>query len=361
MHRETVRRAILWVGGFFGIWLFFKYLLPIGLPFGFGLILALAAEPAVRAGTQLLRLPRWAATGLGVTLTLVLLVTMIGILGAVAVKELRVLAGRLPDLQVTAEETVDRLRLFLERAASHAPQGVRPLVDRSVARLFTSGTALMEQAAVRLPKAISAVLSWVPDGALGVGTGILSGFMLSARLPKLKPAIARRVPEELRTKLLPVLRRSKEALWGWVRAQLKLAVITYGIVTVGFLLLRVPFAPLWAAGVALVDAVPLLGTGTVLLPWALVSLVQREHLRSIGLLCIYGTTFFTRTVLEPKLVGRQLGIDPLVTLIFLYLGYKFWGLFGMLVAPMLAVAITAVGRERQDSPTEVANEAQKKA
>ena len=257
------------------------------------------------------------------------------------------LAGRLPDLQVTATETVGRLRLFLERVASHAPQGVRPLVDRSVARLFTSGTALMEQAAVRLPKAISAVLSWVPDGALGVGTGILSGFMLSARLPKLKPAIARRVPEELRTKLLPVLRRSKEALWGWVRAQLKLTAITYGIVTVGFLLLRVPFAPLWAAGVALVDAVPLLGTGTVLLPWALVSLVQREHLRSIGLLCIYGTTFFTRTVLEPRLVGRQLGIDPLVTLIFLYLGYKFWGLFGMLVAPMLVVAITAVGREKR--------------
>ncbi len=344
MHRKTVHRAVLLVGGFLGIWLFFKYLLPIGLPFGFGLLLAWAAEPAVRTGMRLLKLPRWAATGLGVTFTLVLLVTLVGILGAAIVRELSVLAGRLPDLQVTAVETANRLQRFLEDAASHAPAGVRPLIDGSVHRLFSSGTALFEQVTVRVPGAISAILGWVPDGVLGIGTGILSGFMLSARLPKLKPAIEKKLPEELRTKLLPALRRSKAALWGWVKAQLKLTAITYIIVALGFLLLRVPFAPLWAAGVALVDAVPLLGTGTVLLPWALVSLVQREHLRSIGLLCIYGTTFFTRTVLEPRLVGRQLGIDPLVTLIFLYLGYKFWGIFGMLLAPMLVAAVTAAGR-----------------
>ena len=344
MEQLTIRRAGLLVGGFLGVWLFFRYLLPFFLPFLVGLLLALAAEPAVRLFRRL-KLPRWAATGVGVSLTLVLLITLVGILGAALVKELGILAGRLPDLQSTTQQAADRVRTFLENAASRAPQGVQPLLDRSVDRLFSSGSAFLEQTTIRLPGAISAFLSRVPDGALGAGTGILSGFMLSSRLPRLKAALQARIPEKIRLQLFPMLRQSKNALLGWLKAQCKLAGITYGIVTVGFLILGIPFAPLWALLVALVDAVPLLGTGTVLLPWALVCLLQHQHLRSIGLLCIYGCAFLSRTALEPRLVGRHLGIDPLITLLFLYVGYRFWGIFGMLLAPMLVAAITAAAQE----------------
>ena len=115
--------------------------------------------------------------------------------------------------------------------------------------------------------------------------------------------------------------------------------VSYGIVSLGFLLLNISHGLLWAALVALVDAVPLLGTGTVLLPWALVCFLQDQHFRAIGLLCIYGAAMLTRTVLEPKLVGKQLGLDPLLTLLALYLGYRFWGFAGMLLAPVLAAAV----------------------
>lgn len=340
MNREAVHRWLLLAGSFLGIWLFLKYLFPIFLPFFLGFLLALAAEPTVRFATRL-KLPRWAATGVGVSLTLVLLTGLVGLLGATAVKELGVLAGRLPDLQDTATQTADKLRFFLENAADKAPDGVRPLVDRSVDRLMDSGSALMEQATVRLPGAISGFLSRVPDGALSLGTGILSGFMLSARLPKLKMQVRDRLPETWKTKLFPALKRSKNALLGWLKAQAKLAAVTFCIITAGLLLLRIPLAPLWAAGIALVDAVPLLGTGTVMVPWAVISLIQGRQLRAIGLLCIFGAALLTRTTLEPRLVGRHLGLDPLVTLVFLYLGYRFWGILGMLLAPMLVAAITA--------------------
>ena len=344
MNRETIRRAALLAGGFLGVWLFLQYLLPLFLPFLLGLLLALAAEPAVRIGTQQLKLPRWAASGLGVTLTLVLLIAIIGVVGAAIVREVGILAGKLPDLLSTAEGAVDQLQFLLEDAASRTPDKIRPLVDRSISRLFSSGSTFIEQATVRLPGAITTILSRVPDGALGIGTGILSGFMLSTRLPKLKLAASQRIPQSVKTQLLPALKRSKNALSGWLKAQLKLSVITYCIVVLGLLLLRIPYAPLWAIGVALVDAVPLLGTGTVLLPWALICLMQKLPLRSIGLLCIYGSAMITRTVLEPRLVGRHLGLDPLVTLVFLYLGYRFWGIWGMLLAPMLVAALTAAGQ-----------------
>ena len=260
------------------------------------------------------------------------------------VRELGQLAGQLPDLQLTVESAVGQLRTLLTDAAGRVPEGVRPLATRSVEQMLNSGSTFVEQATIHLPRAISTVLQKVPDGALSIGTGLLSGFMFSARLPKLRPAIAARLPESVKTRILPALQRSKNALGGWLKAQAKLAGVTCCILAVGFLLLRIPYWPVWAVAVALVDAVPLLGTGTVLIPWAVVDLVQGQHFMAIGLLCLYGATFFTRTILEPRLVGRQLGLDPLVTLVFLYLGYRFWGIWGMLLSPMLVAALVAAGQ-----------------
>ena len=346
MESKKFSRVVFLAGGFLGAWLFFTYLLPLFLPFILGLLLALAAEPAVGFGVRC-KLPRWVSAGVGVSLTLVLLMGLAGMLGAGVVKELGVLANRLPNLQDTATETVDRLRYFAQNMTDRAPQGIRPLLDKSVDSLFSSGEAFVEQATVGIPGAVKGFLSRVPDGALGIGTGIISGFMLSARLPVLRRKLSEKLPENIKNSVIPMVKHGKNAVFGWLKAQLKLSAITYCVVLVGLLLLKIPFAPLWAAGVALVDAVPLLGTGTVLFPWALVCLVQRQHFRAIGLLCTYGAAFLIRTVLEPRLVGRNLGLDPLVTLVFLYLGYRFWGIWGMLLAPMLVAAITAAGRPPQ--------------
>ena len=343
MQREYWKRIALLLGGFLGAWLAVRYLLPVFLPFLFGLLLALAAEPAVRLG-QRVHLPRWVASGLGVSLTLLLLGTLLWLLGAALVRQLGSLAQKLPDLQNTAESAVYQLRVLLTDVISRAPEEVQPMANRSVDRMLASGSSFVEQATIRLPQAISSFLSKVPDGALSIGTGLLSGFLFSSRLPKIRPAIAERLPVSLKTKVLPAMKRSKDALFGWLKAQAKLVAITYVILAVGFLLLRIPYGPLWAIAVALVDAVPLLGTGTVLVPWALIVLIRGQHFLAIGLLCLYGASFLTRTVLEPRLVGRQLGIDPLVTLIFLYLGYRFWGIWGMLLSPMLVAALVAAGQ-----------------
>ena len=338
MDRTTLRRIALLAGGFFAVWLLVKYLLPLFLPFGLGLLLALAAEPAVRLGRRW-KLPQWVCSGLGVGLTLLLFLTCVGFIGAVVVKELGILARRLPNLQDTAQQATLQLQSLMESAAMYAPDGIRPLLDRSISGLFSSVS--LDQSIVGLPAAIKSFLSRVPDGALGIGAGVISGFMFSARLPKLKSWLDRKMPPNVKSQLIPALKRGKNALFGWLKAQLKLSSITCGIVLTGFLLLQIPFAPVWAVGIAIVDAVPLLGTGIVLIPWALVKLMQRRHLQAIGLLCIYGCAVITRTVLEPRLVGRHLGLDPLVTLVFLYLGYRFWGIFGMLLAPMLAAALSA--------------------
>ena len=103
---------------------------------------------------------------------------------------------------------------------------------------------------------------------------------------------------------------------------------------------------LWASVICLVDALPVLGTGTVLLPWSLVCLLQGDTARAIGLASVYAVTALTRSMLEPKFLGRHLGLDPLATLIALYAGFRLWGIGGMILAPILTVITIRITSER---------------
>ena len=342
MSGSVFQKPLLLLGLLLTLWLGVTYLLPLFLPFLLGGGIALVAEPAVRFLQRRLRFSRGIATGIGVTATLMLLLGLLSMLGALLVKELGRLTALVPDLENTARQGMTLLEDFLVGAAQKAPENARPMLTRTVLNFFDDGTVIVKQAAQKALSVLTAILGWVPDGALGLGTGLLSGFMISARLPKIRKAIQTKLPKRWREHYLPALQRIKNALFGWLRAQLKLAAVTCIILLAGFLILGIPYAPLWAILIAFVDAVPLFGTGTVLIPWALVRFLQGNMLQGTGLLCIYAAALITRTVLEPRMVGRQLGIDPLITLLALYAGYRLWGFWGLLAAPILTAAVGSI-------------------
>lgn len=342
MSSNAVRRFATAAIVFFCAYLAVKYLFPLLFPFVLGTILAFAAEPAVSLFQQKTAVPRWVCSGIGVTLTLVLLATTLYFLGALAVRQLGVLANTLPDLQQNANQGISVLQNYLSSVADRAPEGVRPLLSQTVNRIFGESSSLLTQASSRVVQFFTGLLARIPDGALGLGTSILASFMISARLTQIKAYLSGHLPEKWRKTYLPTLARVRKALGIWLKAQLKLMGITYLIVLAGLIFLKIPYAPFWALLVALVDAFPVLGTGTVLIPWAIVCFLRSTPLQAVGLLCIYGVASLTRSVLEPRLVGRGLGIDPLVTLVFFYIGYQLLGFWGILLAPLLATAVKTV-------------------
>ncbi len=316
-----------------------RYLLPILLPFLMGAGLALAAEPLVSFFTRKTRLPRAAATGIGVTMTLMLLILLIMTLVALLLRELGALAGVMPDLEDTAVRGMSLLEQWLLGLVSRAPGSIGSMLTNSVEGLFSDSTALLDQITSRLPGLASGILKGIPDSALGLFTWLLASFMISVRLPRIKALIQAKLPPAWHEKTLPMLHRLKASLLGWLKAQLKLISITFFVLTIGFFILQIPYAPLWALLIALVDALPVLGTGMVLVPWSLVCFLQGDTARGIGLLGIYATAALLRSVLEPKLVGKQLGLDPLVTLAAMYAGFRLFGFGGMIIAPLLAVVL----------------------
>lgn len=335
MHRSLFRNLALLLGCFLVLWLGLRFLLPILLPFLLGSLLAFAAEPTVNLLSK--KLPRAAATGIGVCVTLVLIGCIFFLLMALLVKEMGILAGALPNLEETAVEGLSSLEGFLLRLTDQAPTGVRPLLSQTVTGLFSDSTAVMDRVTQWIPGAATKVLGHIPGSAISLGTGILSSFMVSARLPRLKLWFREVCGAAKLQKWLPVLLRVRHALGGFLKAQLKLSALCLLILLCGFFLLKVPYAPILALFIALVDAIPVLGTGTVLIPWSLVCFLQGDQAQAIGLLGIYAAAFLARTVLEPRLVGDQLGLDPLMTLVALYAGYRIWGFGGLLLAPLLCV------------------------
>lgn len=321
-----------------GCWFFIRYGLSVGLPFFLGAAVALAAEPVVGLLHGKLRLPRPLAAGVGVTMVFVLLISVLVILVAVLVREAGHLSGIVPELADAARQGMGSLEGWLLDMAERTPDSVRVVLTDSVEGFFSDGSAMMDRVVDQALGMATSFVGWVSEGALGFATGVLAAFMISARMPKIKGYLRSKVPDTWRETYLPALMGIKDALFGWLWAQLKLAGVALVVLFIGFWALQIPYAPVWAVVVALVDAFPVLGVGTVLIPWSIICLLQGQQVRGIGLLGIYALVWLTRSVLEPKLVGKELGLDPLMTLVAMYAGFKLFGLVGMILSPVLAVA-----------------------
>lgn len=319
-----------------------RYLLPFSLPFLLGAGLALAAEPGVRFLTGKLHMPRAAAAGISVSAVFTLICILVLLLVSVLFRELGLLAGILPDMERMAMDGLEALKGWLLSLSGKCPESLRPMLTRNVTELFSGGSALLDRITHCALGLAGALLTALPDSALALGTALISAFLISARLPRIRKQFSRRFQGPGARLLQDVLHRLRATAGLWLLAQLKLSAVTCILLILGFILLRIPFAPVWALAVALVDAFPILGTGTVLLPWSVVCLLQHDGARALGLLGIYIVVSLTRSILEPRFIGRQLGLDPLVTLIAMYLGFRLWGMPGMVLAPVLVISVAGL-------------------
>lgn len=338
MRKETLWRTVLqlslWTAGAaVGIWL----LGPVLLPFLIGLTLARAVEPAVRLLEDRFRSPRWLASGCAVAGAYLLLITGGFLLCRVLCRELWGFLRSLPELAGTMTEPLARLKDRLLLIASRFPDGIGAALEQGVAGFFQNGAGIGQKLYDRLFNTVSHLLTRLPDLALFLLTAVLSSFMLSAKLPQLLTLWEKHAPKVWQQRLGSLGKTLKRTLGAWLLAQGKLMTVTFLILTSGLLILRVDYALLLGLGIALLDALPVFGSGIILIPWSLIRFLQADTFRGVGLLLLYGAAALTRTALEPQILGRQIGLDPLLTLAALYAGYRFLGVLGMILFPMGAL------------------------
>lgn len=332
-HKQWLRYlylAAVVVLAWLGLW----FLGPVLLPFVLGLLPASAADKAIVRLQGRLRVPRWLAASICVSMIYLLLFLSLWFLWQLLFREVTEFLEELPSTAASFSQPVSRLQTHLLRFAARFPDGVGEALENWILEFFDSGAGLGQTLYNGVFSVVSSIVRKAPDIAMFLLTSLLSGFMLAAELPRLKQFWRRKAPKLWQEKSRLIAEKLKGTLLSWLKAQGKLVIITFLVLTAGFLVLGVDYPLLLAVLIALLDALPVLGTGTILIPWSILRFLSGSTFQGVGLLCIYGVASLLRTALEPRLLGKQMGLDPLLTLFVLYAGYHFFGIIGMIFFPM---------------------------
>jgi len=321
------------------VWLGVRYVLVWLLPFIIALALAAAAEPAIEFCRRKMRFKRsFSAAVLTLFLLLALSALAAVILTALlrqAYDLLRELPGQLEQLPLLLEN----LRRRLDEFCAACPDSVRRTLRQFTTQLSPQLSALLQRFTSAAIAFVTDALGKLPQALLFCGTTALAVFFAASSYPSIMAFLRRQLPP----RSLHTARGVKESLYTtlgkWLRSELTLIAVTFAQLLAGLVLLGEPYALLLAFLIALIDALPVFGTGTVLIPWAILSCLTGQVPRGIALAALYALITLVRSVMEPRIVAAQAGLPPLAALLAMYVGFCSLGVAGMLLFPLALLFI----------------------
>ena len=196
---------------------------------------------------------------------------------------------------------------------------------------------------------ITAFVSSVPRVLIFILVTVISSVYFSLDLERINAFCKQKLPKKLSAWLVNFKNRFLASLLKYLRAYLIIMLVTFIIMLFGFLVLGVRYAVLLAFVVALLDALPLIGVGTVLVPWSIYNLIFGDIGLGIGLAVLFVVHEVVRQFTEPKIIGKNLGIHPILSLFLLYAGYFVFGLLGLLLIPVLSVVVNILINKEDSS------------
>lgn len=247
-------------------------------------------------------------------------------------KESGQLVARLPAYYQALVQGLDKIAENLQGVASRMPLETRG----KIAGLTENFTAYLGQIVSGLGggtvEAAGNAAKNIPSLLISFIFVLLFAYFFIAQRERIHRIAENMIPGNVREQLKMVWANLKYAVGGYFRAQFKIMGVVGVILAAGFLIMGIDYGILLAAVIALLDFLPMLGTGTVLIPWALFCALSDAIPRAAGLLILYAVTQLTRQLIQPKMVGDSIGVDTLTTLFLLFIGYRISGLLGMIVA-----------------------------
>ena len=320
------------------LWRTIRFLLPWLAPLLLSLAIAALMEPPVRflvgKGWR-----RGAAAGLMSVAALGLLGWGIGALLSWAASEAVGLARQVPAMMAGMASGLSSLEERALETIATAPEELTETLRLALDAAGESLYAIPGHLSQWALDALGRLAQQGPDALLFVVTAGIGSYFCSASFPRLLAFFEAQIPAGTRERLRELGRDLRGSCGGWLRAQLILMGITFFELLLAFLLLGVEGAMGLAALTAIVDALPVFGTGIVLVPWALGCLLLDELGRGLGLLVTWGVSCLVRSCIQAKLLGDEIGLDPLASLTAMYVGWRVCSVWGMLLFPVLLVTL----------------------
>jgi len=315
-----------------------RYILPVLLPFLIAWVVAFAVRrPAARLARKLHISERVARPALALIFAAALLFG----LALIFKRLINLLWGVLTEIGEGNNPIYDfiyaleegRLSLF----GKHMPKELAAKMSDALSELLSSALS-------RLADGVTGFASGVPKAMFFIVVTLIAILYFAIDLEKINTRVRHLLPKALSERLSRIKAKGFSLGISCLKSYSIIFLITFGLMLIGFLILRVRGAITVALIIAFLDLLPVIGVGTVLIPWSIFGFASGNNFIGVGMLVLFLVNTVIRELLEPKILGKNLGIHPILSLLLVYAGYAFFGFFGLLVAPIAAGLIGVLSK-----------------
>lgn len=328
-----------------GIYLSFRYILPLILPFVFSFMLAGIVRPITEFLYRKVKLPRI----VGGSVSIILLVIIIGIgifyLGNILIQQAINFARNIPAYLSIMAGKLDNICSSCDEILGLAAGSVRTVLDDNMISMVDKVKTGV------IPGVTAQTLNFTIKLVALIGT-LLITFISAILIVKEMPVLKKKYKNtNIYNDITKVTSKLADTGMGYLRSQLLIMVMVAVCCVTGLVVIRNEYAFLLGIGIAIMDALPFIGSGIVLIPWSIVMLLNGNIFGAAVLVTTYLICQVIREVIEPKLIGNKIGIRPLYTMMAMYIGLKLFGIAGFILGPVGLVIIVTILKVVNDKDT----------
>lgn len=322
------------------IFIALRVIVPVTLPFLIGLFIAFILKPITRFITEKTPFRRKAVSYAVIALFYLAITSILFTLSVAAFSQIGRLLAKLPDLYA---EGVEPVLNGLNRGIYNLLTTLTPSAAGSFGQFIDLALSTFKSCIGRLSSAavngLTEALKGLPMFLTTLVFTIISSILISADYTAVSSFLLRQLPLKYRHMLLDAKNYMVGSLFKMLQAYMIIMIITMAELAAGLWALGVELFLAIAVIIALLDILPLIGTGGILIPWGVLELLRGDYFLGGGLLVLFAVVTFVRNIIEPKIVGRQIGLHPVITIAAMYIGLRLFGFLGLLLAPLAALLI----------------------
>ena len=319
-----------------------KYLLPLLMPFVIGMIIAVAFRRLIDLIEKKTHIKRSFVSIFILILFYGILGFVISMLGFKAFNFLKDFITGLPDFY--KQTLFPALNGVTNDVMKNVP-GIRPYVEHFLNNIDTSIFDTLKNASSTILVTITTLAGQVPSLLIKFIFTIVSSFFFTIDYYKITRFIILQFKGERREMLLRLKDNGIGTIGKFIRAYATIISITFVELSLGFAIIGIPHPILFGFLIAIIDILPIIGTGAILLPWTIISFILSNTRVGIGILILYIVITVVRQTLEPRIVGQQIGLHPIVTLLLMFMGAQLMGVLGLFMLPILATLLLKLNEE----------------
>lgn len=309
------------------------------MPFVIGWIIASIAAPLVNWLERRLKIVKKLGSALIVILVLALIVLALYFGISRLAEETGNLIQDFPRLYAQLEEGLSQIGQTLSGVFRRLPSGIRQGWSTVVENLDQYMGGLVSGISEPTVTAAGNFAKRVPYYLISFIVAVMAAYFFTVQREEVIQWFKKVAPKAVEQRMTLVMDNLKYAVGGYFKAQFKIMGVVFLILLVGLAFLQTRYFVLVAFLIAFLDFLPFFGTGTAMIPWGVYTFFMGEYKMTAALAVIYVVTQVVRQLLQPKLVGDSVGLNPLVTLLLLYIGYRIRGVIGMIIAVPLGMVL----------------------